>query len=322
MAVWNSIRRFIPFRNNNNLKTFLFFLLFTTFIWILVKFSENYTEQITVGVRYTNIPEDKIVLPKSDSTLTMVLDGNGFKLMRFLVVTPTVPLDFQKLSEVSEHEKVLSVNNNINLLKKKMKYKGAILSANKDSLRIYTTIRDRKKVAVQLIDSSTYAPGYTLAEPIQITPDSIEVSGPKEAIDSVNYVRTNSWKQKNLDSDFTENIGLSLGNLPASLQVSSRQVRIKGTLVQLTEGRVKVPVRVINASTSTQIQIFPKSVEVYFSVPVSNYAKVQSKDFQVTADFRKANKENTFIPLQIENNSDHVRTVRLGQPQVEYVLVN
>ena len=62
------------------LKTFLFFLGFSTVIWIFVQFSKQYTTVIELPVSYINIPKDKIILDNSKKYLDLRIKDNGLNI--------------------------------------------------------------------------------------------------------------------------------------------------------------------------------------------------------------------------------------------------
>ena len=135
---------------SKNYKTYLFFLAFTTFLWLALQFSKNYSQEVTFNVKYNETRTDKIIKPNSDSEIKMVLEGNGFELLKYSLFKKAVELDARKAKSLNDNHAYFTGKPMINAIKSGLNYTGDISFFLKDSLHIcllYTSPspRDRQK---------------------------------------------------------------------------------------------------------------------------------------------------------------------------------
>src|SRR5699024_341230 len=161
-----------------NFKSFLFFLLFSSVIWLIVQFSQQYTEILEIPVKYENFPQDKLITEK-ESTLEIRVQQSGFQLAWFNLFTHKVKLDLSELPADSSYLKYNLLENHYDLVR------NLPIDLNKaefleKEILIPFQMKSVKKVPVIPEIQIKYAPGFSSEKKLTLLTDSIQISRSEE----------------------------------------------------------------------------------------------------------------------------------------------
>jgi len=304
-----------------NVKIFLFFLTFTSLLWLLIQFSKNYTKEVEVEIKYTNIPKDKIFNDQSDQSLFMTLNGNGFRLMSHSWKKPVLQFNLEEASSSKEDEYYFRINKESKILRDKLDFKGKILRVRKDSLRLQLDLNAEKKVPVIPKEDIQYAVGYGSEKGLELSPDSVVVSGPSKIIDTIQNVNTESLVLNGINQDHTSDLNINLSELHSNVTVTTKKVEAKILVSKFTEGNQKIPITLNNVPDGVEIKIFPKEIAVVYRIGLDKYNEISALDFMVVADYAKASEESSYLTLELVNRPEAIHDVRLQERQVQFVVV-
>ena len=103
MSIFNkTIHRFSL--KPSNVRVFLFFLGCTSLLWILIQFSKNYTREIEVNIAYQELPKGMLLNANSDTTVKLLLQGNGFRLFKYVWNTPLLTFNMSDAIPYDGHQ--------------------------------------------------------------------------------------------------------------------------------------------------------------------------------------------------------------------------
>ncbi len=306
----------------SNVKTFLFFLLFTSVLWLLIQFSKNYTQEVEVAVRYTNLPDDKIFNDQSDQILRMTLNGNGFRLISHNWKKPILEFNVEDaVSSNGEDQYLFYINKESAILRRKLDFKGRVLSVQKDTLRLQLDINSKKKIPIKLDQDIQYAVGYGSDKGLVVSPDSILISGPSQIVDTLTHISTEYLNLEGLNVDHASELNISTLDLPSTVKVVPKKVSATIAVSKFTEGNQKIPITLYNVPEGTEIKIFPKEITVVYRVGLDKYNEISARDFMVTADYAKASEESSFLTLELASMPETIHDVRLQEKQIQFVVL-
>ncbi len=303
----------------SNVKTFLFFLLFTSVLWLFKQFSKNYTKEIEVVIQYEDIPQDKIFNKKSDQVVRMVFNGNGFRLINYYWGKPVLRLNIKDAIANTKGEYNFYVDKESSILKNKLDFKGRILSVQKDTLRLKLDHKSQKKIPVVIEQNIQYSSGYGSSKGVSVFPDSVMVSGPSQIVDTIQSVKTKKLVLEGLNIDHTSELGIE--TLPPNVIVTPSKVKSSILVSKFTEGSQKIPITLNNIPQGLDVKIFPKEISVVYRVSLDKYNEISPRDFIVVADYAKASEESLFLSLELINKSKFVHDVRLQEKQVQFIVL-
>ncbi|WP_289021127.1 YbbR-like domain-containing protein [uncultured Salegentibacter sp.] len=302
----------------SSLKTFGFFLLFSSFIWFSVQISKEYTQIIDIPVSYVNIPLDKSITKERPGFLKLRIQDKGFAIWYYKLFKPRVELDLGKALEQNgalvynfeANRETLEDQVNINFEKARFL---------QESIAIAYQAKKVKKIKIKPRIDLSYAVGYSASREIKLTPDSIKVSGPENIIDTLQSLQTVKLQVSNIKTDVSGSVRVDTSKL-GMLSFYTTKVNYSQEVEKFTEGSVKVPVTVLNLPENTNISIFPKQVLVYFQVNLKQYEMVKHEDFSVVCDFNDISEGDDFIIASIAKSPSFVRNLRLNERKIQFVI--
>jgi len=306
----------------NNVKTFLFFLAFTSVLWLFIQFSKNYTQEIAVAIQYINVPKDRILHEGSDQTLKLTLNGNGFRLIKHTWSIPEMQFDITNAIQTKQGDYYYYIDKTDPSIKEKLKFKGNILAVQKDTLKVQLDVNLEKKIPLLVSKKITYVPGYGSDKGVELLPDSITVSGPERIIDTINYIFTEDLKLEDVNTNYKTKLSVKVDSLPSTVKVIPKEVAATIVVSKFTEGSQEIPITLKNIPEGKEIKIFPKEVKVVYRVGLESYNEISPRDFKVIADYNKVSEDSSFLILELIDSPTSIHDLRLQDKQVQFVILN
>lgn len=314
----NKTRPRKPLIKKGPLKTFLFFLAFSAFVWIFVQFSKQYSEIVGFPITYVNVPKDKIIFSDAPNSLDLRLRDNGINIAFRKIFPKKLVIDISETTEAGNH-----------LIYDLEKQKQAILmqlnidydNVNflQDDLKIGFEQRTVKKILIVPDIELSFSVGYSALEGIKLEPDSVTVSGPKNILDTLQKVQTKSLKINNISQDVKGTIKLNTSKLD-KLNFYRKEVNYSLRTDKFTEGKAVIPVELINVPENLNVVIFPKEVTIYYQVSLKQFDKITPSGFKVIADFKKASNSDGYLLAQIVKKPQLVNNVRLNEQKIQFII--
>ena len=306
---------------SKNYKTYLFFLGFTTFLWLALQFSKNYSQEVTFKIKYNKIQTDKLLKPGSDNEIKMVLEGNGFQLLKYSLFKKAVKLDARKATNLSENHAFFTGKPMINAIKSGLNYNGEISFILKDSLHIYYDVFKEKEIPIKLVSNIAYDQGFVSTNGLESTEKVVKVLGPKSVVDTLKYVYSEVLTLENVAKDYKGKLALKTNENIEGLSYETQKIPVSLSVDKLTEGEINVPIKVLNLPKGAKVQLFPKQVSVVFSVVIKDHAKLSAKDFRIEADLSNASENSNKLLLKLAAVPNTVFNARLTEKEVQYILI-
>jgi translation elongation factor EF-1beta len=299
----------------------LFFLLSFCF-WALTKLSKSYTETITFEIVYKNLPEQHHVDIDSSKKIKVGVKAYGFNLLKYYFFTPKFQIDFKSDVAVKNKIYVWDARQNAPKINEKFKNSIEVISVQPDTIRFPYQALAVKKVPVITDISITYASGYDTSSTIKVIPDSVRIIGSEKLIAKIKEVTTKKVELKDINSNIEKSLEIEMTDLLKQLKISDRNVIIKGQVEKFTEGTFNVPVTIINLPADTNINYFPKTIPVAYSLSLANFKLVKPSDFRIECDYKDINNtEKTFLIPKLVKVPEIVKSARLKQHKVEFILM-
>lgn len=298
-----------------NAKSFLFFLIFSSLIWLIVQFSQQYTEILDIPIVYENFPQDKLIEEK-ENHLEIRVQQTGFQLAWLKVFKPEVTINLDELPSDSTYLKYNLLENHYDLVK------DIPIDLNKaefleKEIRIPFHMKDTKKVPIISKIDITYAPGYSSEEKLILMTDSVQISGTQAHIDSVSKVYTKPLKLENVDSDLLEEVQLEQ---PENVVLYQSEIYFKLDVEKFTEKQMKIPVEVVNAPPNMEVSLYPAEVTVNFKVNLDKYQQIGQLDFLIVCDYKDLENNSEFFIPKVEEQPDFIQNLRLSPRTIDYII--
>ena len=312
-------KQFFTIHKNSKVKLFLFFLFLAIIFWILTKFSRDFTSVVEASVNYKNIPETAALSKNNIHQITFDLTANGFELMFYKLKKPSLSIDVDAyFSEDTDGFKI-SKNELIRLIAGNFNRSVNVKNLSIEELYVQLDAIVLKKVKVVAQTDIVFKKGFKAVDSIKIVPDSVSISGPLGSLKDISVINTELIVAKDIDKDFSEKVKIaSLGN--EIVAISPEKVMVSLAVSEFSQGKMAVPVELINVPPSISIKLIPETVTVSFDISVLDFAAVVKEDFRVVCDFSKQNNEENFMLPDLLKKPKGAVNVEFNPKKIDFLI--
>lgn len=317
------MRKFIEYLRQKirakRLNVFLLFLVLAFFISMLSKLSSPRMHTLHFELQPLKLPPQELLvqdpLPKVDVTITT----NGFNLLKIAFQKLLLKIDFSTLQKddkayywnESEHRSKLAQFFGANT---------TLESIRPTSLTFNYATQFVKKVPVFINVEPNFVIGYDLETPLKSHPDSIAIVGPKKYLENINKVSTKNITLNDVQKDIETTVDLDVSNYPAYLKFSKTKVLLTGKVDKFTEGKIAVPVQLVNLPKNLTLSIFPKEIPVVFYTSLSAYNSIERNDFRIECDYNSLDLSSNVMIPKLVLYPKSAKTAELQINSLEYVI--
>ncbi|MFN4122276.1 MAG: hypothetical protein ACK4GL_03100 [Flavobacteriales bacterium] len=298
-------------------------LLLSTVFWFLNTSGNLYIAQLNVPVRYLNagniiIDEDE--LPKQ---VAITLNGTGYDILSFFLNPEkgTIVVDGNKVGIINRKNFQMGFI----LMQEGIEYfnrQHATIKAidiHPDTIFVELKNKEFKKVPIKVNLDYSFHKQYGFMKPLEITPDSIDISGDAEIISRIHHVETEIFSKHNIQSSFQKTLKLISIE---GVNMNPSQIELNFSVEQFTEQLLEVPVKLKNLNGLDSLILIPNIVKVTFMIALHDFVRVQNSDFLVEADAAIAlsNRRGT-VDLELTKFPNYIRNPRITPEKAEYIIV-
>jgi len=296
------------------------FILLALLFSLLTKLSKDYTRTISFNIEMLNVPDEHVILQDSLHKIDVTISTYGFNLLKYYFVNPKLQVDFNELKK-EKADYLWTKNGEFQNIANQFNVSTTINSISPDSIIFHYDSYYVKTIPIILNEDVKFASGFDIEENYILEPDSIKIIGARVAVDSITKIETRLLVLDGVNSNINVSVNLNLPENNSDIKFSENLVLVKGEIKKFTEGSLMVPVIITNLPKNTNINYFPKEVEVTFYTSLDYYKTIASNNFRIECDYSKVDAENSRLIPKIIEQPDKVRNVRLGVKTIEFILL-
>lgn len=324
-TLWFSLIEWLDrVRQDKNVIIFLVFLVISTGFWFLNALRKDYIATLNYPVRFVNVPENTMLSDDMRKKISVKVRAGGFVILRYQLSNTFLPLTFD-VSEMkpwsSDDQKgVFTVTEDghtriVGQLSQGME----LIDIEPDTLFVPLLEKRTAKIPVKIRTQLSFEKQFLQAGPVFLEPDSIDVLGPKQIIDTLKFIEARPLVFENLEDTVSTMVGL---NLPPEIKSSVRRVEATVPVEPFTELNFSVPLRVNGLPDSLRIKTFPSEINISFRVGMSKYEKTNRSMFRAVVDLDQVFKEDRpdRLKVRLERFPEHVESLSFSPIFVEYLL--
>lgn len=305
----------IKFPSGREMLLFLFFLLVSCCLWLMLTLNRNYETDIDFIVYIRNIPENAGFVSADESKLTVRVRDNGTTLMNYsLEQFLPVTVDYSELKN-ERGRLTLPVKKLKKRIEGQLQSSTSLMLYQPDTL-VYYTREGAHRVPVRINATLSAARQYAV-DSIKVIPDSVLVFAPSSVIDTLRYVSTRFFERGELrDSAIVD---VELMNIPDVACVPS-EVKVVIPVTPYAEKSYELPIAAVGFPDSMRLKTFPSHATVFADVSLARYEQVKADAFEVAVVYDEIEGGAERVKLRLMRSSDAVRNVRLVPDEVEYLI--
>ena len=312
---------------NRNFLTYLVFLLIAIAIWYLDALNKDYTAEMKFAVKYTDLPDDKVLTNTPPKYLTLTINAQGFTLLKYrlgLIFNPIIlEANYQTLrrkNNSQQGEYFLVTQSAFDRIALQLSSDVKLRQVAPDTLNFLLSETIRKRIPVKSALQLQFDKGFFPRGDMQIEPAEITVTGPKALVDTMQYVYTRTKSFKKLKNTLKTPVELQSVHL---LRYSANEVHVAQTIERFTEATITAPIEAINLPVRSTMKIFPGTVTINCMVPVVDYEKLQPNMFRAVVDYnsvKDAMDNQAKAKVTISRTPDYVIDVKFNPKNVDFII--
>ena len=293
----------------------------------MIVLSKDYTTFIYVKTNYTNLPEDKMLTYKLPSELRLEVNATGFVLLTNILFEKelsTVSIDAtapKKNGKNISDEYSISLQSQSSQIAEQLYNTFKIKSITPDVIGFYLSAKSQKVVPIKYNIKYNFLSQFSFADSLLTIPNKILIKGPRQILDKINVIETDSLVLNNIKSDLFEKVNFKITDDLKQVQLRTLNGVVGIKVDKYTETEIEIPISVESNNPNFVIKTFPSKAKIKFSVTLSKYKTIKQSMFKVTTqtsniDLLHAEK----LDLYIEKFPSFIKNTTINPTEVEFIL--
>ena len=310
---------------NRNVAVFSFFLLLSFIFWYINALGKNITGSVNFPVRYINFPENLALVNELPDRLSLELEGTGYSILRARISGNKTPLI------IDVDNAGLSVKNNENELEffiYSYKLRESFLRQLRSNFRITSLSPDTINFVFDKVISRTVPvepdiklnlqKQYMVNGAVDAEPDSVELTGPRSIVDTIQSVQTEFHEFNQLNEPVIRNLEI----VPIKkVSLSHRKTEVTIPVEQYTEEVIDLRIKVLNKPDTADVRLFPDMITVQFNIALSDYNRMQDISIEAVVDMKGLDVMKVDrLQIELRNLPPFISGVRYNPKQLEYII--
>ncbi|WP_296313869.1 hypothetical protein [Winogradskyella sp. UBA3174] len=302
-----------------NVKRFSLFFIIAFVFLIFSKLSNDYKQTIKLKLNLVNVEDEIILQNDSLNTINAFIEAKGFAF---------VPLLFKNYKDIILDAKtdlvskqgyfIFDVQKNKFLIENQLGESYKLLSVKPDSILLKYSKRASKLIPIVLKSDINFAIGYDVKGDYKLDVDSLKVVGSAKEVNKLMSMTTELLSLKGINANINEQVNIDVSQY-SGIEVFPKSVNVSAIVTRFTEGKVNVPVTIINKPKTIEINHFPKTVTLSFYAALEAYSSIKANDFIVECDYLDISENQTYLVPKIIKKPDVVKRINMKQKRIDFI---
>lgn len=300
------------------------FLVLTTCLlvaisaWLFMALNNKYPYTVKTVLKYNSIPQKKAFHPLQSDTVDLQVEGTGWQLLfaRLRIKPQSIAISLEKLNNrnfILFSEQLYNVNNQLETSQK-------IISVKPDTLYFDFSEKTVKRVPVKLVSDIGFVKQYGIANPIEITPDYVTISGPEEELKKIKHWDTDSLNMTDVQYTSKSMVPMTQSKMK-NVSIFPASVEVKVPVDEFTEKVIDVPLRVINNREYYSVKLYPRKVKITFLVALSKYNQINEEFIEAVVDMNEwKTLGHNRLRVNIVRFPDFCKLIQIVPEKVDFII--
>lgn len=313
-AILRIRRRFL----NTKIVTFLICLCIASLLWVVHALNKNYKYTLTIPVKFTRLPENKLIIGELPEKLQVDIRTSGLKLLfiKLRKLPSEVLIDFNTLKTNAKSQAYSISNGNFNV-QNIINFDVDVVKIRPDTLFFSSEKGTSRLIPVKANLQASFLPGYSAIGKPTLTPAYITVTGDTPDIDNIDTIFTQTVRLKDVHENYSSTVAIK--KLP-NLNYSAKEVQLNFTVDRLAETSIKVPVQIMNRTSSETVKLLPEYVTIHYLVAMKEYDNIDVNSFKATVNFDDILAKNKSLTIDLARSPSEVKIIRIEPATISYLI--
>lgn len=297
-------------------RLFILFVFCSFLFWTITKLSKPYQVSLLFDVILLEVPKT-LVIHDETPNIEINLTATGFDILRYQWFSKQLRVSAENGQRKGSFFEV-PLREQQFLLQEQLLENTTLNGFKELTLSLTFSELDQKRVPVYIQANLDFLPGYLLDDVLKAQPDSIDVIGIKEQLDTLSFVPTALFEKKELSETFTMDLELILFN---DLVYNTKRVNVLGTISRYSEKQFQIPIRIRNLPASTQMKLFPAMARLTILARVEQLQRLKAEDFELSLDYEEQRPYTSLtLPLRLTKTPSGIKKIDWQPKQIEYLI--
>jgi hypothetical protein len=290
-------------------------------LWFISKYKDVYKEEVTFNISFINVPHN-LTLDASSKQLNVPVEisATGFTLIWEKIFGHQVKLDFKENTFSRNDTLYFNPTKSVKKIKRSNTLSYEILSADDLDIPIQYKRFKSKKVPVVNKIALDYTLNYLAVKKPYFQKDSVSITGNDVKVDALHELVI-TRDSKLIIKDTLTTLEIDLKEIDPDLNFEPQMLTLRVEATQMTEGKINIPVRLLNVPLDQQVKLIPDNVQVVYSTAVSNFDQIKAQDFSVSINYDLIEELNIAVIPAIEIQNNKIISYRINPKQVQVLTI-
>lgn len=318
----NTANGLVRYKPGRRFYVFIISLFLASGFWLLNALNKSYSEEITIYIKYINLPENRCFAPIPYKSIDIDITADGYSLLQMQETAEedTVYFDLTELEFENwggKKRAQIPTSQIVNSLRNALNNNISISRVSRDTLEIVTEIGSQKELKIIPDVNISIAKGMVLKKPVYTVPQLIDFSGPISMLDSIRQLETEHVVLQDITEDTEIEVNLVYNTRFLIPEFST--VKIIAEVEALTEGEIEVPIHIVGLPENQLLRLLPSKVSIKYSTGLSHYDYITPELFDVGVMYKDVIKNPTKIPVYIWVLPSYLNVIQMYPEQIGYL---
>lgn len=312
-------------KKDNRPVIFLLCVIVSTILWLVSVLGKSYEVEVSIPIKYTNLPKDKVLVNEPPRKINVLLKSYGFTLLRHKIQLTINPINFNvkqftlnMMDNANQTDFSLNLNNYLPQISKQVSSEINLLKISPEKINFkFDQIVSTKKKVIQNFELQ-FNTHYFLSDSISFIPDSIIVSGPKSIVDSICCIETKHIVFNNINSTINKN-NIKLQEIK-QVKFDRKKITTNIPVSLYTEYNAEINIEKLNVPDSLNMIILPPKVKVKCLVPVEKYSNINNTSFIFSVNFDQINPKSRKYTVNALRTPKYIKSLTYTPLEVDFLL--
>jgi hypothetical protein len=304
-------------RKLSNLKVVVLCIAAATTFWVLNALNkDNYSTIVDYPVQWEFDQKNFVAVKPLPKSIQIQISGNGWDLLRkyFNISTNAYPILVNSPAEknyllTSDLKRGLGEFITPTLLENVL---GDTIPLQID--RIVT------KTLIPELDSTGYSLDRNIAleGKVSFNPDKLEVTGPSSILESYQGKFPVVLNAEKIAKNYSGKVPLVLEeDLETLVQLKQTEIQVSFSIVTYLEGNKRLKIKKLNFPANVKLANEELIPVLSYLIQEADLAKLKDLEFEDVLDFRKRNRADSTLQIQVNPNPKFLKEVKITPPQLK-----
>ena len=298
---------------------FLFFILLSLGFWLLQHLQQEYEIEISVPVRYRNIPPEMEIMEEYPQEVIAKLRDKGNILINYSWLHSFSPIevnlnDIQRTGNYQVTRRTIETS-----ISKHLISTTSLLSFEPETITVEYSVLQHKDVPVQADVAVVLEPGYQISGEITVDPEKVLIYTNSNILDLITNVKTETTEIKRANQ--TQEVKVRIQRID-NVRMEPDEVTVTVPIEEFTEKRISVAISCNDLPDNYVVRSFPSTVEIICNVPISRFKELEETDFEIQMPFEEfeTNRTSGKLTVYLTKQPSWVANPAIVPSTIEFII--